>query len=209
MFRSSTNLAIVALLGTALLTGVHHLTAERIAAEERRVITQQLEQIIDPDLYDNPLHEDFFHFSDETFFPGTQKVTAYRARANGKAVAVVLKFAAVNGYNGNIHLLVGINLDGTLGGVRVSSHKETPGLGDAIEERKSDWILAFSGRSLKQPEPGKWAVKRDGGDFDQFTGATITPRAIVEAVRRALEYYAEQKSLLYETPGEATVKDLS
>ena len=116
---------------------------------------------------------------------------------------VVLKIAAVNGYNGKINLLVGINENGTLSGVRVTSHKETPGLGDAIEVERNDWILGFFGRALDNPPPVGWAVRRDGGEFDQFTGATITPRAVVAAVRLALEFFADHKSFLFESPVES------
>ena len=198
ILKSAAALGLVAVIGTSLLTGVDVLTADRIAAQERRVILEQLGQII-PREYDNSLLEDRIVFSDENHFPKSQLVTAYRARLKNQPVAVVLKFNAVNGYNGNISLLAGINADGTLRGVRVISHKETPGLGDAIEIEKSNWINGFTGKSLKNPEPGLWTVKRDGGAFDQFTGATITPRAVVDAVKLALEYFDLQREYLLET----------
>lgn len=198
MLKSAAALGLVAIAGTTLLTGVDALTADRIAAQERRVILEQLGQII-PQSYDNPLLEDRILFRDEHHFPKGQLVTAYRARQQGEPLAVVLKLSAVNGYNGNIALLVGINSNGTLRGARVTAHKETPGLGDAIEIEKSDWINGFHGKSLENPESGRWAVKRDGGDFDQFTGATITPRAVVEAVRLALEYFAANRDFLFDT----------
>ena len=197
ILKSAAALGFVAVIGTSLLTGVDALTADRIAAQERRVILEQLGQII-PREYDNSLLEDRIVLSDENHFPKGQLVTAYRARLNNQPVAVVLKFNAVNGYNGNISLLAGINFDGTLRGVRVISHKETPGLGDAIEIEKSNWINSFEGKSLKQPESPLWTVKRDGGSFDQFTGATITPRAVVDAVKLALEYFETHRQFLFE-----------
>ena len=203
IFRSAASLALVAVMGTTLLAGVNALTEARIAEQEKRVILEQLGQLISPDLYDNELQQDLFSFQDDLYFPKGQTVVTYRARLDGKAVAVVLKIAAVNGYNGKINLLVGINENGTLCGVRVTSHKETPGLGDAIEIERGDWILGFFGRALGNPPPDEWAVKRDGGEFDQFTGATITPRAVVEAVRLALEFYADHKSFLFESPAES------
>jgi electron transport complex protein RnfG len=127
-------------------------------------------------------------------------VTAYRARQGGRPVAVILRFAAIDGYNGPIHLLAGIEADGRLAGVRVLSHRETPGLGDAIEAAKSDWVYSFAGKSLGSPPAAGWAVERDGGVFDQFTGATITPRAIVEAVQRALAYHGSHRDALFEAP---------
>lgn len=201
ILKSGAALGLVAIIGTTLLTGVDALTADRIAAQERRVILEQLGQIIPSD-YDNSLLEDRIVFSDEAYFPKGQLVTAYRARLNEQPVAVVLKFNAVNGYNGNIALLAGINIDGTLRGVRVISHKETPGLGDAIETEKSNWINNFTDKSLTIPELDRWTVKRDGGAFDQFTGATITPRAVVEAVRLALEFFDVQREFLFETAAE-------
>ena len=202
MIRSAAALGLVAVAGTGLLTGVDFLTADRIAAQERRVILEQLGQII-PQQYDNQLLDDRFTFRNELHFPNGQEVIAYRARQQGEPRALVLKFNAVNGYNGNITLLAGINSDGSLRGVRIISHKETPGLGDAIEIEKSNWALNFSGKSLSNPEPGKWAVKRDGGEFDQFTGATITPRAVVDAVRMALEYFETNREYLFDTAAES------
>jgi electron transport complex protein RnfG len=202
MLKSAAALGLVAIAGTTLLTGVDSLTRDRIAEQERRVILEQLGQII-PEYYDNPILEDWIMFSDEYHFPKGQQVVAYRARYQEKPVAVVLKFNATKGYNGNIALLVGINFNGSLRGVRVTSHKETPGLGDAIELEKSDWISGFDGRSLGDPQRQNWAVKRDSGVFDQFTGATITPRAVVEAVRLALEFFDSNRDFLFDTVTES------
>jgi electron transport complex protein RnfG len=198
VLRSAASLGLIAVAGTSLLAGVHQLTAERIAAQERRAVLEQLQEIIPADRYDNALQEDWISFTDEAHFPRGQAVLAYRARRDGQPVAVILRFAAVNGYNGPIHLLAGIEADGSLAGVRVTAHRETPGLGDAIEVERNDWIRSFEGRSLRSPRPPGWGVRRDGGEFDQFTGATITPRAVVEAVRLALEYYAANRQALFE-----------
>jgi electron transport complex protein RnfG len=203
IIRSAAALGLVAIVCTSALTAVDSLTADRIAAQERRVILERLGQIL-PQQYDNSLLEDRFTFRDDHYFPNGQEVVAYRARYQGSPQAVVLKFNAVSGYNGNIGLLAGIRSDGTLLGVRVTSHKETPGLGDAIEVEKSDWILGFSGKSLGRPEAELWTVKRDGGAFDQFTGATITPRAVVEAVRAALAYFEANRDYLFDTASQAS-----
>jgi len=116
----------------------------------------------------------------------------------GWPVAAVFAPVAPDGYNGNIRLLVAVRLDGTLAGVRVLAHRETPGLGDNIEAERSDWILGFSGKSLQDPKADSWKVQRDGGVFDQFTGATITPRAVVKAVKNTLLYYQEHGQKLFE-----------
>ncbi len=121
----------------------------------------------------------------------------YRARKNGIPVAGIIEVVAPDGYNGSIHLLVGIDMDGTLTGVRVIAHRETPGLGDDIEADRSVWILQFNGLSLNNPGSEKWAVKRDGGVFDQFTGATITPRAVVKAIYRSLIFFSANKTSLF------------
>lgn len=198
VLRSAASLGLVAIAGTSLLAGVHHLTAERIEEQERRAVLEQLQEIIPADRYDNALQDDWIAFTDEAHFPRGQQVLAYRARRDGQPVAVILRFAAVDGYNGPIHLLAGIEADGSLAGVRVTAHRETPGLGDAIEVERSDWIRSFEGRSLRSPGPEGWSVRRDGGEFDQFTGATITPRAVVEAVRLALDYFARNRQALFE-----------
>jgi Na+-translocating ferredoxin:NAD+ oxidoreductase subunit G len=112
----------------------------------------------------------------------------------------VLDVVAPDGYAGPIHLLVAIAADGSVLGVRVTAHKETPGLGDPIDVRKSDWITRFTGRSLANPASDRWAVKRDGGDFDQFASATITPRAVIAAVERTLQLVRRHGDALYATP---------
>ena len=200
VLKSAAALGLVAVMGTAMLTFVYHLTADRIAEQERRVVQQQLGRILPADQYDNDLQEDRVYFRNEAHFPKGQTVTVYRARAGGNPLALILRFRAVDGYNGDIHLLAGIYSDGSLAGVRVISHKETPGLGDGIEEDKSDWVLGFAGKSLHSPEGKNWSVKRDGGEFDQLTGATITPRAIVDAVHSALEYHESHRDELFRTP---------
>ncbi len=198
LWRSAAALGLVAILGTSLLTGIDRLTVDRIAEQERRMVLEQLGQIVAPDRYDNALHDDYVTFRDERYFPQGQEVTAFRARHDGRPVAVILRFDAVDGYNGRIRLLVGIDSDSRVAGVRVVTHRETPGLGDGIERAKSDWILGFTGKSLTSPAPSGWAVRRDGGEFDQFTGATITPRAVVEAVQRALEYFEMNGPALFD-----------
>ena len=202
VWRSAAALGLVVAMGTGLLVLVHELTRDRIAEQEQRATVQQLGEIVRTDRYDNALHEDRLLLRDPTAFPGDQTVTAYRARRGGEPVAIIFRLAAPDGYNGSIRLLVGIDYDGRISGVRVTSHKETPGLGDGIELARSPWVLAFAGRSLSDPEPERWTVAKNGGEFDQFTGATITPRAVITAVRRALVYFEENRNTLFDTPAE-------
>jgi len=147
-------------------------TKDRIEINEQQLLIKRLNEIVTE--YDNGIE---------------QTVTIFPAKNNNKVFAHLVEHTYPNGYNGNIRLLTGISIEGELLGVRVINHKETPGLGDKIETRKSDWIKSFTGLSLNQPEKSKWKVKRDGGFFDQFTGATITPRAIVTAAYQILDYF--------------------
>lgn len=125
-----------------------------------------------------------------------QPFTAYFATQQGKPALILLPVIAPDGYSGSIELLLALNLTGEVEGIRVISHQETPGLGDKIELKKSDWILSFNNKSLINPAASDWAVKKDGGEFDQFTGATITPRAIVNAVKRSLIWLEEEETSL-------------
>jgi electron transport complex protein RnfG len=199
VIRSSLLLGIIALMGTALLAGVNALTHERIIEQEKLRVLQQLNEIVPVDSFNNDLLADRIEIQDEAFFRHPAPVTVYRARMDGKAVAIMMMLTAADGYNGDIRLLAGIDVHGTVLGVRVIAHKETPGLGDPIELERSDWILSFTQKSLNNPQLDGWNVKRDGGQFDQFTGATITPRAVVRATRRALQYFDANTQALFDT----------
>ncbi|ROR35052.1 electron transport complex subunit RsxG [Inmirania thermothiophila] len=190
-------LAGFALVGTGLVAATYGLTRERIAQVERENLLRTLGALVPPEWYDNDLAGDTLQVRDRALLGTDEPVTVYRARRGGAPVAVVLTPVAPDGYGGPIRLMVAIRVDGTLAGVRVLAHKETPGLGDRIEVEKSDWIHAFRGRSLRDPDPAHWKVRKDGGVFDQFTGATITPRAVVKAVRKALEYYEAHRNELF------------
>jgi electron transport complex protein RnfG len=200
--RSALSLGLIAIIGTALLAWVHSLTEPRIAAQERMQLLNQLLQVVPADRFDNAMHEDFVTIRDESAFPGGQHVRVFRARKANRPVAAVIKLRTNDGYNGRIDLLVGIFEDGRISGVRVLSHRETPGLGDGIEITRSDWIRSFDRASLTQPGSDGWAVKRDGGVFDQFTGATITPRAVVRAVHRTLRYFEGNRDALFAATSE-------
>jgi len=200
VLRSGFLLGVIALLGTALLTGVNELTHERIAEQEKRRVLQQLNEIVPTASFNNDLLEDKIVIENSLYFRHPAPVTVYRARMDGQPVAVMMVITAPDGYNGDIRLLAGIDVEGTVIGVRVVSHKETPGLGDPIDIEKSDWILGFNHKSLHNPESDGWAVKRDGGQFDQFTGATISPRAVVRAMHETLEFFEANKQLLFATP---------
>ena len=190
-------LLLFAIIGTALVAFTFDNTRERIAANERATLLRKLHQLITPEQHDNMLLEDMLLVTNKPLLGSSEPVAVYRARKAGQPVALVIAPIAPDGYSGSIKLLVGIHVDGTLSGVRVVAHRETPGLGDAIDESRSDWIHLFDNRSLGNPPLERWKVKKDGGDFDQLTGATITPRAVVKAVRQALLYYRDNQEALF------------
>ena len=190
-------LLLFAAVGTTLVAYTFEQTRDQIAANERATLLRKLHRLIPADQHDNVLLEDTITARDEALLGSAEPVTVYRARSNGEPVALVIAAIAPDGYSGSIKLLVGINVDGTLSGVRVIAHRETPGLGDAIDETRSDWIYIFDGKSLQAPDVSRWAVKKDGGDFDQLTGATVTPRAVVKAARNALLYYRDHQEALF------------
>lgn len=204
MIRSAIILSLFAFVGTGLLSFTHDATSDKIAQNERNEILHSLHNIITPGLHDNDIFNDTIEVTDPELLGSSEPVKVYLARKQGKPVGAVFSSIAPNGYNGNIKLLIGVDLDGTLTGVRVIKHLETPGLGDAIEEQRSDWILKFKGKSLQDPTEKNWKVKKDKGYFDQFTGATITPRAIVKAVRNTLLYYKAHKQQLFAGTGKTT-----
>ena len=190
-------LLLFAISGTALVVYTFDNTRERISANERATLLRKLHQLVPQELHDNVLLDDTLTIINTPLLGTLEPVTVYRARKAGQPVALVITPVAPDGYSGIIKLLVGINVDGTLNGVRVVAHRETPGLGDAIDEKRSDWIHIFDNRSLQDPLLERWAVKKDDGDFDQLTGATITPRAVVKAIRQTLLYYRDHQDALF------------
>jgi len=200
MFRAAAILAGFAVIGALLVAITWQSTEERIAENERAFLLRSLTDVLPEGAYDNAVHDDAITVTDPVLLGTDDPVTVYRARRDGQPVAVVLTPVAPGGYSGPIRLLVGVLEDGTLSGVRVVAHRETPGLGDKIEVERDDWILDFTGRRLGRPPLEQWAVRRDGGVFDQFTGATITARAVVSAVRDALIYFEANRDRLFSTP---------
>lgn len=195
MLKNAAVLGLFAIATVGVVAAIQQGTAPRIAAAERAAQVQALAQILPTGSYDNQLLDSSRLVQDELL--GNKNPTpAYLATLGGQVGAVILQVTAPDGYSGTIRLLVGILADGRLAGVRTLQHRETPGLGDKIELAKSRWILEFAGKSLNQPDEAGWAVKKDGGQFDQFAGATVTPRAVVKAVHKALQYFDKHKAEL-------------
>ena len=197
--RSLLGLVIMAAIAGLVIGFSESLSRERIAENQRNALLATLHQVIDPGLYDNDLLSSHRRITVAPLLNPTGPADAYLATWAGKPVAVLFGAKALDGYNGAIELLVAVRFDGSLGGVRVLSHRETPGLGDNIDASRSDWILQFKGLSLQRPNRSDWAVKADGGVFDGLTGATVTPRAIIKAVRNALLYFEQRQTELVDT----------
>ncbi|WP_018691832.1 electron transport complex subunit RsxG [Algicola sagamiensis] len=190
-------LSSFALVSTGLLAVTHALTKDRIEMQKKADLIQLLSDVLPQSYYDNQPYQDCVYVINEQFLGNQEKHAVYRARKQGKVSALVIETTAPNGYSGAIDLVVGVDLQGKITGSRVLTHKETPGLGDKIELRKSNWILEFNDQVVEGDKDKRWAVKKDGGMFDQFTGATITPRAVTKAVKDAALYASfHQESLL-------------
>lgn len=198
--RSAIGLGLFAVItgGTIAVTQV--ATRDRIDYQVARAEAAALFEIIPQQAHDNQMLNDTLTLpADPRFAEGP--VTAWVARRGNEPVGLIIPAVAPDGYSGDIRLLVGVDRNGTVLGVRVTSHRETPGLGDGIERRKSDWITSFEGRSLSNPEAPGWTVRKNGGAFDQFTGATITPRAVVKAVERTLLYVDRHSNTVWQAAG--------
>ncbi|GLP99643.1 electron transport complex subunit G [Methylophaga thalassica] len=197
VLRVGAVLGLFAIVATTMVAFTEQNTRQQIKENERQALLDAINTLIPHEQYDNAILQDTLALP-KTEELGTEETTqVYRARKQSQPVAVVLTVVAPNGYSGRIKMLVGIYNDGTLAGVRVINHKETPGLGDKIDASRSNWIKQFEGLSLENPSSAKWKVKKDGGAFDQFTGATITPRAVVKAVKASLEYFKNHREALF------------
>lgn len=193
-------LAAAGLVASLLLGFADLSTRGPIAQRQEEDMLATLEQVLPKDLYDNDLLHTVKNIDDDAD-RGLGTVPVYVASKAGEVSAIAFRLSAQGGYSGPIDLVMGIDRKGAILGVRVVAHAETPGLGDKIEKAKSDWILAFTGRSLDNTTPERWKVKKDGGDFDQFAGATITPRAVVRGVQSGLAFFQRHRdALLSPTP---------
>lgn len=179
-------LGVFAALTVAMVAFIQQSTKAQVSEQQRLAKMQALGQILPAGSYNNDLLANQIYLEDPLLGKNS---SAYVALLDNQPAALILQISTTEGYSGTIELLVGILADGTLSGVRTLSHKETPGLGDKIELSKSQWILGFAGKSLSNPTADGWAVKKDRGEFDQFAGATITPRAVVKAVHKSLEFF--------------------
>lgn len=195
-------LALVATLCAAIVAVTYQLTADRITANQRQYLAESLKPALAGIEYDNDLSSSVQAISAPGELPGRGEATLYLATHSGAPAAWLFVVEALDGYSGPIRLLIGIAPHGGITAVRVLEHRETPGLGDGIDIARSRWIEQFSGRSLTNPDPPGWNIRRDGGEFDQFTGASVTPRAVVRAVSQTLAFFAAHRETLPQ-PGDS------
>jgi len=204
---NSIALALFALATALVLSSVDNLTRDKIDYAERLAAQRALLEIVPPERHNNDLLLDTQPVP-EAFWSILGLIKGgniHIARYNGEPIAAIPIAAIVpsvtaDGYSGDIAMIIGVNNEGTIAGVRVVQHKETPGLGDKIDLKKNDWILAFNGKSLSNMARSQWAVKKDGGQFDQFTGATITPRAVINQIVATLDYFNQDSDRLFNQP---------
>jgi electron transport complex protein RnfG len=196
-FHTALNLLFFATVGTALLALTYNLTRDRIAYSEEQEKLKLIRQIVPASEYDNDIMKDFVTVAANDMLGNDHDTVAYRGRLQQAPSVAVLQATAPEGYGGNIRFVIAIRFDGTIGGVRVVSHQETPGLGDYIEIAKNDWINIFSGASMQSLKDADWKVKKDGGKFDYMAGATISPRAMVKGVHMAMQYFQRHRDELF------------
>jgi electron transport complex protein RnfG len=198
--QTAINLVFFAVLGTAVLASTFFMTHDAIVKSEEGEKLKLISQIVPGELFDNDIIQDKLDVPPSELLGTDDITTAYRARLKGEPSAVVLESVAPDGYSGKIWLILAVRANGELAGVRVVNHKETPGLGDYIELPKSPWIKGFDGKSREEYKDADWKVKKDGGKFDYMAGATITPRAVVKAVNKALIYFEQNRDKLFAPP---------
>ena len=208
--RNSIILGLFAIITTGLVVATANLTKDKIAEEKQNAMKRSLFEVMPKGRLNNDLISSVVELPADRLLGTTDSRLAYVAKMDSHPTGIIVQVVAPEGYGGSINLMVGITETGEITGVRViPPHFETPGLGDAIDVQKSDWIKSFNGKSLANLDTKAWRVKKDGGQFDAFTGATITPRAVVDAVHKALLYFKEHQSeLLHGTPSKPELAEV-
>lgn len=195
--QTALRLLMFTVVGTAALAFTYTQTHDKIVASEEAEKLNLIKQIVPQEKFDNQIMQDTLSIAADPLLGNDQTTIAYRARLQDQASMLVMEAIAPDGYSGKIRFIIAIQYDGTIGGVRVVKHKETPGLGDYIDVAKSDWIKNFNGISLTNRADKDWKVKKDGGQFDYMAGATISPRAMVKAIHKAAQYFAQHRDELF------------
>jgi electron transport complex protein RnfG len=200
ILKSGVTLAVIAAICTSLVAVTYHLTVDRIAANDKALLEQSLHPALSDLFYDSDVSESRLILAPPHGLPGNDEALIYRVYANNEPVAALFVVTARDGFSGSIRILLGVDIDGLVTGVRILQHRETPGLGDKIESTRSDWVHQFPGRSIDDPVVTEWAIRRDGGQFDQLTGASVTPRAVIKAMRDTLLYFNANREEIFAAP---------
>lgn len=200
VIKGGVTLAVMAAICTLLVAATYQLTADRIAANERAWLERSLEPALSGVFFEGSVTESKLLVPPPHDLPGNDTAIIYRVFAEGAPVAALFAVTARDGYAGPIRILVGVGIDGTVTGVRIVEHRETPGLGDRIDQSRSDWVYQFDGRSLLNPAEADWLLEVDGGEFDQLTGASVTPRAVIKAIRDTLIYFDAHRDEIFTMP---------
>ena len=200
--RTATILFVFVIVFTGLLAGAYIWTKPALEASAAEEKMKMIDEVLPRSAYDNDLLKDTVALPASPLLGTDEETLAYRARKGSQPVALVFEAVAPDGYSGKIRLILAVNFDGSIAGVRVTQHKETPGLGDYVEPKKDKnkerpWITQFNGHAYASTTDKEWKVKKDGGHFDSVAGATVTPRAVIKAVRKATKYVAENQAQLY------------
>jgi len=200
VIKGGVTLAAMAAICTLLVAATYQLTADRIAANERAWLERSLEPALSGVFFEGSVTESKVVIPPPHDLPGNDTAIVYRVFAEEAPVAALFAVTARDGYAGSIRILVGVGIDGTVTGVRIVEHRETPGLGDRIDQSRSDWVYQFDGRSLGSPVEANWLLEVDGGEFDQLTGASVTPRAVIKAIRDTLIYFDAHRDEIFTMP---------
>lgn len=204
--RNGALLGLFAVITTGLIAVTHFSTKSRIETQQAHKLKSLINEVFPQDRHDNAILDDCIQLS-SPLLGSTEAQTIYRAKRQDEPVGFVVTTIAPNGYSGQIKMIVGITLDLEILGTRVIEHKETPGLGDKIDLAVSDWILSFSNKTFSDDNARQWQVKKDGGQFDQFTGATITPRAVVGSVANTARFVHDNMSQLLSAQSSCPAKE--
>lgn len=196
-FAGALTLAAVAAVCATLVAGTWQLTRDRIAANAKAQLERSLAPALGGLEYDGSLTGAMVELPPPHDLPGKEAAAIYRVYAAGAPVAALIAVTAEDGYAGPIRILLGVDRHGVVTGLRILEHRETPGIGDGIAHDRSNWAEQFRGRALGDPPAGRWSIRDDGGDFDQLTGASVTPRAVIKAARDTLIYFDANRETVF------------
>ncbi len=197
ILKSGATLGLIAAICTALVAMTYNSTVDRIAANDKALLEQSLQPALANTFFDSSVSESMLVLAPPHELPGSEAALIYRVYSGDEPVAALFAVTARDGFSGPIRILLGVDIEGVVTGIRILRHRETVGLGDKIESTRSDWVHQFEGRSLHNPVVAQWSIRGDGGEFDQLTGASVTPRAVIKAMRDTLIYFDAHRDEIF------------